>query len=174
MMLFRLRCLHRGQQGFTLIEAIAALVITGFIGLGASVMTGQVLVQTGVNSDYTTASQHTMNAIYWVSHDAQMSQTLTPSGASGFPLSLAWTEWDNSEHQVTYSLEDTRLMRAYSVDGGEPSYTVVAYYVNSVSENTTCEYAGGVLTLRVTNTVGQGASAISVTRMRDITPRPGL
>jgi prepilin-type N-terminal cleavage/methylation domain-containing protein len=166
--------LINGQKGFTLIEVITALAITGLIGIGASTATVQVLNQGTRNSDYTTASRHAMNTIYWVSRDAQMSQTIEPEGASGFPLTLSWTAWDNSQHQVTYSIEGDKLSRSYSIDGGVPSQTLVAQYINSAAENTTCDFAGGVLTLKVTATVGDGAHAISVTKERQITPRPGL
>ena len=174
-MIFRkLGWIMKGQRGFTLIEVIAALAITGLIGVGVSTATVQVLNQSTRNGDYTTASRHTMNAIYWVSRDAQMSQTIEPEGASGFPLKLSWTEWDNSEHQVTYSIEDDKLRRSYSIDSGEPTQTVVAQYINSVSGNTTCELSGGVLMIRITTTVGDGTHAISVAKVREITPRPGL
>ena len=164
----------KGQRGFTLIEVIVALAITGLIGVGTATATVQVLNQSTRNSDYTTASRHTMNAIYWISRDAQMSQTIAPGGASGFPLTLSWIEWDNSAHQVIYSIQDEKLRRSYSVDGGVPSETVVAQYTNSVSENTTCEFTGGILTIRVTTTVGEGSHALSVTKVRKITPRSGL
>lgn len=174
-MIFRkLGWIMKGQRGFTLIEVIAALAITSLIGVGVSAATVQVLNQSARNSDYTTASRHTMNAIYWVSRDAHVSQTIEPEGASGFPLKLSWTEWDNSSHQVIYSIEDDKLRRSHSIDGGEPTQTVVAQYINSVSENTTCEFTGGVLTIRVTVTVGEGTHAISVAKVRKITPRPGL
>ena len=170
----KLRRISKGQKGLTLIEVITALAITGLIGLGAAMATGQILTQAARNSDYTTASQHTMNAIYWISRDAQMSQDVKPDGVSGFPLTLSWTEWDNSEHQVTYSMEDDMLRRSYSVNGGAPSETVVAQHIDSVSGNTNCELTSGVLTLKVTTTIGEGVHAISVTRVREITPRPGL
>ena len=174
MIFCRLSRLINGQRGFTLIEVLAALAVTGLIGLGSAMTTVQVLNQSARNSDYTTASRHTMNAIYWISRDAQMSQIIEPDGASGFPLTLSWTEWDNSGHQVIYSIEDDKLKRSYSVDGSEPSQTVVGQYINSVAENTTCEYTGGVLTLKVTSVVGNGANALSMTKVREITPRPGL
>ena len=174
MMFHKLRWVIKGQRGFTLIEVIVALAITGLIGLGATMATGQIITQGARNSDYTAASRHSLNSIYWVSRDAQMSQTIEPDGTSGFPLTLSWTEWDNSEHQVVYSLQDDSLMRSYSVDGNDPEETLVAQYLNSVSENTTCEYASGVLVLKVTATVGEGRSEISATKVREITPRPSL
>ena len=88
MIIRRLRLALHSQKGFTLIEVLAVLVITSIIGLGATITTLQVLSQGSQNNDYTTASRHAMNAIYWVSRDAQMSQTVTPGGGDGFPLTL--------------------------------------------------------------------------------------
>ena len=96
------------------------------------------------------------------------------NGASGFPLVLSWTEWDNSAHQVTYTLVDDQLRRSYAVDGGQPLETVVAEYINSSGDNTTCDFTSGVLTLRLTATVGEGARTLSVTKVREISPRPDL
>ena len=117
-----------------------------------------------------------MNAIYWISRDARLAQTVEPGGTSGFPLTLKWTEWDNSIHQVIYiiNIQQDELTRSYSVDGGAPSETVVAHHINSVSENTTCQFVNGMFTVKVTSTVGTGLNAISVTKKCDIAPRPGL
>jgi hypothetical protein len=159
-----------------LIEFIAAIAITGLIGVGAAAATAQVVNQGTKNNDYTAASRHTMNAIHWISRDARLAQTVEPVGNSGFPLTLKWTEWDNSAHQVIYTIdiEQDKLKRSYSVDGGAPRETVVAQHINSVSENTTCEFVNGMFSVKVTTTFGTGSNAISVTKVCDIAPRPSL
>lgn len=174
MIFHRLGLINKNQIGFTLIEIVVAIAITGFIGAGVATATVQVLTQSTRNTDYTAASRHTLNSIHWISRDAQMAQTVEPNGASGFPLTLGWVEWDNTAHQVTYTLEDGTLQRSYSVNGGEPSDTVVAQYINPGTEMTNCQFASGVLTLKVTATVGNGSDTASVTKVREITPRPGL
>jgi len=165
---------NQTQPGFTLIEVLVALIITAIIVLGASMATVQVLRQGCRNNNYTTASRQAMNAIFWISRDVQMAQAITTNGEAGFPLSLIWTEWDNSEHQVSYSIVDNQLMRSYSVSSAEPILTLVAEYINSNSENTSCEINDRVFILKVTATVGDGTGIVSVARNREIIPRPDL
>lgn len=176
-MIFRkLRWLNKEPVGFTLVEVLVTLLITSLIGLGASMATVQVFTQGNKNSDYTTASRHTMNAIHWISRDAQMAQDVETNGATGFPLVLSWTDWDNSQHEVTYSIVGDELKRSYSVNGTGTKETVVAQYINSTSENTTCQPLPGrkSFTLKVTTTVGENAQVISVSKEQEITPRPSL
>ncbi len=170
----KLRWISKEQRGFTLIEVLATVIITGLIGFGAAAATVQVLTQGTRNSDYTAASRHAMNAIHWISRDAQMAQTVEPNGATGFPLTLGWIDWDNSEYEVTYSIDDDKLTRSYSVNSTVTEESVVAQYINSVSGNTTCEFSDRVLTLTVTATAGDNDLASSVTKKREIIPRPKL
>jgi len=174
-MIFRkLWLVNRNQGGFALIEIIAALAIMALIGIGAATATAQVCTQSTKNNDYTTASRHTMNAIHWISHDTMMAQTVETNGASGFlPLILNWVDWDNSTHQVTYTLQENGdLKRSYSVDSEEPIETLVAQYINSDTETTNCEFSGGILTIKLTAIADESAS--NVTKTREITPRPRL
>ena len=174
-MIFRkLQLWNRNQSGFTLIEMLVTLAITGFIAIGVSVANAQVLDQTSENNDYTTASRNTLNALHWISKDAQMAQNLDPNGSSGFPLVLSWVEWDNSAHTVNYSLANGELMRSYYIDGGEPHETLIAEYINNDAAMTNCASDNGVLTLTITASVGEGLHTISVTKVREIASRPNL
>ncbi|MFH1651824.1 MAG: prepilin-type N-terminal cleavage/methylation domain-containing protein [Chloroflexota bacterium] len=164
--------LKQREGGFTLIEMLVALTITSIIGMGATMATVQIINQGTRNSDYTTASRNTMNALYWMSRDAQMAQVVTLSGGSGFPLTLDWTEWDNTEHEVTYTFSGDELRRTHTVDGDVLNQMLVAQYLEPAE--TTCVYATGNLTLRVTATLGEGLNAVTVSKVRGVAPRPGL
>ncbi len=76
----------------------------------------QVLNQTSRNADYVTASRQAMNAIAWISRDAEMAQIV--GGAGTFPtgdLVFTWTTWDDDIDRVVYSLSNGQLRRAFAV-----------------------------------------------------------
>jgi len=163
------------QAGFTLIELIAAMAITGLISLGATISSFQVLTQTTKNSDYTTANRNAMNAIHWISRDAMMAQTI--NGTVGFPqtssLSLKWVEWDSTSHTANYSLENGNLFRIYS-DGGQVNRTLIAEDINPDADSTFCSSDNGVLTVTITSSVGEGSRAVDAKRVREVALRPKL
>ena len=174
-MIFRkIKLFHKNQSGFTLIEVIVSMAITGFIGLGANMSIVQLLNETSRNNDFTTASRNAMNAIYWIGRDAQMAQVI--SGAAGFPgtngLSLSWIDWDNGAHTAVYSIEDGQLWRNYTFDG--TTKTLIAEYINPSANMTSCTSVNGTLTLTITSSVGGGSRVIDVTRIRAMTARPLL
>lgn len=164
-----------GQAGFTLIEIIAAVAITTIIGFGASMATAQVLNQTTRNNDYTLASRNTLNALYWISLDTAMAQSV--NGTEGFPqtedLSLYWKGWDNTEYSANYTLEDGVLKRIYSKNG-QVTTTVIASNINADASMTYCALNDDILTVTITSSVGEGDRVISVTKVRKIIPRPSL
>jgi prepilin-type N-terminal cleavage/methylation domain-containing protein len=169
------------QRGFTIIEMAVALTITGLIAAGALMATMQIATQGTRNSTYTTASRHAQNAIQWISRDAQMSQVITLNGASGFPLDLNWVEWDNSNHQVVYTIADEELRRSYYVKPtGQEDWqlyneTLIAQYINSLPANTSCNITSdNTLLVKITATAGIGPRSISITKEREVLPRPGL
>ena len=176
-MIFRkLKLLRKNQQGFMLIEILGALVIASLISLVVTMANAQVLNQTSDNNNFTTASRHTQNAIYWIGRDVQMAQTI--NGTDGFPqtenLILTWTTWDNNVNTANYSLENGELLRAYAIDAGSPMVTVVAEYINPDEAMTYCSSANGVLSLTITSSVGEGRRIVDVTKTHQITSRPNL
>ncbi|MBN1161747.1 MAG: type II secretion system protein [Dehalococcoidales bacterium] len=175
MKLFKLKTSKQRQAGFTLIEILAAITITGVICFGVSIASAQVLNQTTTNNDYTIASRNALNALYWISHDALMAQTI--DGAEGFPqtddLSLYWIGWDNTQHSANYTLEDGMLKRIYSANG-QVTTMVVASNINPDISLTHCVSFNGTLTVTITGMAGEGDRIINVTKIRDIVSRPSL
>ena len=167
----RILRLFSGERGFTLIEMIAGLALTGLIGLGVSVAILQVSQQTEYNTDYTTATEQAMSAVHWIGQDLQMAQTV--SGTDGFPgsdnLVMSWKWWDNTEYTITYSLVDGVLRRTYD-DGSDSHNTVVAQNVNDDPGLTYC--ASDNNTFDVSITIGLGTA--QVTRSRGVAARPHL
>ena len=174
MKLIKLCHLNRNNKGFTVIEAIVSLFIISIIGLGGAMANAQVLTQTSRNNDYTTADRQTLNAAYWITNDYQMAQTIQTDGASGFPLTLQWVEWDNTSHEVIYTVENNTIKRSHATDGGQPVITVIASYINPETSMTNCSSTNGTLELKVTATVGEGVRTINVTKVHEITSRPNL
>jgi len=187
MIFHRLRLINKNQRGFTLIEILVALAITGLITGGITGTIFQVITIEARTSNHMTAVRQVQNAGFWVSRDATMAQTVdlewqgeTPSG-SKFPLKLTWTEWDNNEkYEVIYTLQNMiggpkQLQRqhlTYDADGYEigNETTILAQYIIPGVGQTRLDFTDGKLTLTVTATVERQ----SETRTYEVIPRPGM
>jgi prepilin-type N-terminal cleavage/methylation domain-containing protein len=177
MILRKIRSFHRNQAGFTLIELMAALAISGFISLGATMATSQVINQTVKNNDYTTANRHVLNAITWIGRDAQMAQDI--EGWEGFPatsnLTLSWITWDNLSVETVYSVDvEGQLRRTYTIEGSQPQENLIAQYVKIDPASSNCTWDNEELTLTLTGSVGEGTRIVNVTRLNTIASRPKL
>ena len=157
-MLHRLGAMSKDQRGFTLVEVMVAIAITGLISGGVTMAISQVLNVNARSSPRLVALNQVEKATYWISLDARMAQTVQTSPGAGFPLNLTWVEWDNTVHQVSYSLDSGRLQRSQSINGGQPTTTVVARHIDTNSEMTSSELVDGALVFKVTASVG-GLSA---------------
>lgn len=174
-----LRSINKRQLGFTLIELVVAMAISGIICGSVTMTIFQIFDSSGRTSTHMTAVRQVRSAGYWVSHDVLMSQNLVltdeasddPDG-SRLPLTLTWSDWTGNEiHEVTYSIVDDELRRSDSINSGAPTVDIVAEFIDP--ENTGCQYSGGKLIFTVTATVGAGSAAQTETRTYEVVPRPG-
>ncbi len=90
-----------------------------------------------------------------------MAQTVTPSGGAGFPLHLTWVTWEGDTKQVTYDLTGDELRRSLSVNGGQPSQTLISQKIDAGPAMTNAQFSSGVLTFKVTATAGPTSETIT-------------
>ena len=161
------------QAGLTMIEMLISIAITGLISVGLA--SGVIHLQrvSSQNNDRVLAVKEVRNAAYWIRRDAKMAQSIEPdAGSSGLPLVLTWTEWDNTDHQVTYSVANGSLKRSYSVDGGAATTLWVARSIDADPASTNADYSDGVLTFAVGTTLGPGSQVAGPADLLRVTPRP--
>jgi len=168
----KIKAIFRGQKGFTAAEMLIAVTIASIIGGGVVMSISQVFTTSAQNSDHTVATKQVRNVIYWVRRDAKMAQMVqVDSGASGLPLVLSWDEWDNTQHEITYSLVGDKLIRNHVINGGTPISLMVAESINADPTLTNCTYDGNKLSFEVTVTVGQGSRVINESQQFTVDPR---
>jgi len=167
-----LRLRINNQRGFTFIELLIALAITGLIASALTMTIYQVITVPIQSSNHMTAVKQVESAIHWLNRDVQQAQILEVGEDAGFPLSLTWVEWDNTVHQITYTIEDGELERAHSIDGAEPTRSIVALCIESDPLQTNCQFndVDGVLTFRITASI-TGFKPSTETRVGEIKSR---
>jgi len=168
------RVMRGHQSGYTLLEVIASVVVMALLGLGAAAVSRQMMIQGPRDNNNSVATQNLDNAFATIDRDAAMAQTITPATGGKFPLTLSWTTWSCTVCQVVYSLQGGALLRQYSENGAVVSTATIAANINSNADLTNCAYTGGVLTMKLSASVGSGASAVTLTNTYEISPRPGL
>jgi prepilin-type N-terminal cleavage/methylation domain-containing protein len=184
----KLGLINKNQWGFTMLELMLVLAITGLVSSGVTMTFFQVVNGSARANNYMTAVRQVQNAGYWVSYDTQLAQDVDddPMGG-GFPLVLSWTEWGGDEHEVTYSLEDMagglkQLKRSHLVNDDEPIETIVARCIEQGAEkektnadfiDTNGDTVDDTLILKVTVIIGSGLQEQDKTRVYRVVPRPG-
>jgi hypothetical protein len=152
-----------------------ALAVTGLIASAATTAIFQVVSVNAGSVAHMTAVKQVENAVYHISRDAQMAQSVTTAGSS-FPLNLAWVEWNNTTHQVSYSIQNGTLQRSENttIVGQLPqtAVTPAAQYINTGSTSCTWDSVHRVLIVNITVSVG-GFRPATETRTFQIIPRPG-
>ena len=95
----------KGERGYTLVEALIAIAITGFLitVLGMSVQQMVVVPERG--DDQLDAIHSMQNAAHWLTLDGQTAESA--SGGSSLILTLP------DEKTITYTLSGDKLYRLY-------------------------------------------------------------
>jgi prepilin-type N-terminal cleavage/methylation domain-containing protein len=161
--------INKNQSGFTLIEILMVIVIASLITIGVVTAIGQTSnVSVGTDA-HMTATKEVENAVHWVTDDAQMVQSVnTTASPSGFPLTLAWVDWNSNSKNVIYGLVNGQLLRRYIVNGGQPVDSVIVGHIDSSQTN--CSITSAELTFKITSTIGS-SHPVSETRSFSVTPR---
>ena len=164
----------KSQRGFTLLEIVIALAIVGGLASGVVMTITQVFTTNIRDSLRMTAVQNAQSALYWLSRDAQMAQTVETGGTCGFPLQLEWVEWEtNDTYVVYYALVNEELQRGVSINGGETTERTVATHIDIAEDKTFCSFSGRVLNVSLTASASHGSYTASETRKVEILARPG-
>ena len=182
----KMKKLKKGEKGFTLMELMIVVALTGIVAAG---ITGTILYVLNVNfstANRMAAVRHVRNVGFWISPDFQMARDVDPGGTSGFPLTLTWIDWaTNDTHEVTYSLENMpsgefkRLQREHYNSGPDTTTTsIVAEYIDSdqtsIDPGTPCSFPNcGALNITFTMTVTATVGGQSETREYEVGPRTG-
>jgi len=88
---------YKGQGGFTLVELLVAIAITGVIITAISTAVFQVVAGNIYNSNQMTATRQVQQVGFWMSQDGQMATTASsaddPGTTENEVLTLTWTEY---------------------------------------------------------------------------------
>jgi len=100
---------RRGQAGFTLVELLIALAVSGIIMVSGTAILWQLVVKTGDTTNQAVANLQVHYVSSWISEDVVQASNITLEGDSttgNFPLVIYWTEPE--ETTITYSVENMK------------------------------------------------------------------
>jgi prepilin-type N-terminal cleavage/methylation domain-containing protein len=170
--------LEKSEKGFTLIETVIAVALTGLISAAATGVIVQVM-QGSRSTQHMIALRQVQTAGYWVSNDCIQAQQVVTSSGSGLPFTLTWND-DNASHEIEYSLQDMSsgdldyLQRREILNGdvNHPIMTVVGQCIDPAYTSCTPVgrqlSAGETFTFTVTAKITQQTAE---TRIYEVQPR---
>lgn len=165
-------------NGFTLVEVLVALLITGLIMGGISTAIIQLFSVSNQNTNSITAQRQVQQAGTSISNDALQARVITvgkdntPAG-TGFKILMVWTNLNGDEYAITYRLENGTIFRDQVINNniGAATVKVVAENISMASGDTKFRLISvGAYELKVTSTI-TGKINVSETRFYEIKMR---
>jgi prepilin-type N-terminal cleavage/methylation domain-containing protein len=168
------------QMGFTLIEMLIAILISGIVGIGAVTAVYQIADSSRDSNNHLVATKQAENAVYNISVDAAMNQETVMTGSGLHFITFKWTNWVDARYTVvSYSIDAsgqlTRTQKVYRrkqvySTGGSPESTqtsLIARYVDPSSAQTYCGgLTSGLLTFQITVNIPGTHPVIEVRRFQ--------
>lgn len=128
-------------KGITLVEIIVALSIMSAITLGLSMSVNMILNNVNLAKDKAFVTQQVENAGFWMTRDIQRMSGYPSSIVNGTNFSLSLKcftgETENSTEDVSYALQEGKLMRNINGTGGPVALYVTQASIVPVSDNRT-------------------------------------
>jgi prepilin-type N-terminal cleavage/methylation domain-containing protein len=143
------RLIHKGQKGFSLLELLVTLAITGLITTSITMVISQTFTGSTRSANHMAAVRQVQETGYWVSYYACSAQNLTITGESGFPLILRWFDFGPpcKRHKIVFSLNSSGLRGSYYVedvfDSLKTGQIPVFEFINPDKTKTNCQVSGG-------------------------------
>jgi prepilin-type N-terminal cleavage/methylation domain-containing protein len=164
------------QNGFTLLEILLAMAISGVVGAAVVSTSFSIGSVNDRNIAHTMAINQVETAVHYINRDVQQAQKIDFDKPE-YWLKLTWVGWeDNSQNQVTYKILNKTLIRSYSIDGSEPSITQIAQYIeygSTISPDLTTIPPEKSWTITISSQYKSGSKTAIETREIKIVPRPG-
>ena len=175
----------KSQIGFTLVELMIAIAVSALIMVGSVNLLSHMVVTSAQNRANTMSMLQVQYVGFWVTEDVVQARpdqvTLSdPSnpGASHFPMTVQWTQWNGVEHRVIYSVEGDEIWTLYrhewyTPEGGseiDNGTVAVGEYLDPAG--TGCEWVtGGSATDVLKLDVMANVDGKVATRTYEINPR---
>jgi prepilin-type N-terminal cleavage/methylation domain-containing protein len=131
------------QRGFTLVEMLIAIAISGLLVGGVTMAIAQVLNVNAGSSSRMVAIKQVESAVDVLREDVIVAQDITMN-TNGHILELQWVSWeldeeDTETHIITWDYDpgstDKELTRTESIDGTVISQRIQARYIESITVN---------------------------------------
>jgi prepilin-type N-terminal cleavage/methylation domain-containing protein len=167
------------ETGFTLIEILIAVVITGILAMGIASVIPQIYKVDYICNSKIVAVKQVENAIHYINRDIQQAQKIETNG-TGYWIRLTWVSWDdNIKTQIIYNVDNNQnLVRQQSLTQNESTNTTtfdVARFIDSGSKVVTPPGTNEkTWTVQLTSIFTSGTKTATVTREIKVIPRPGL